>query len=47
MSGSALRQAQDRLTTGGSARQVIAALADVFGVDNAAPMPWRAQAEQK
>ena len=33
-----------RLTTGGSARQVVAALADVFGVDDAAPMLWRAQA---
>jgi hypothetical protein len=27
--------------------QIVAALADVFGVDNAAPMPWRAQVEQK
>ena len=33
-----------RLTTGGSARQVVAALADAFGLDDAAPKcPWHVQ----
>ena len=29
-----------RLTTGGSARQVVAALADVLSLDDATPMLW-------
>ena len=31
----------------GSARQIVAALADVFGLDDAAPMLWRAQMGNK